>query len=46
MSFDDDIVNANLDVVDNDDVSDNVADVQREDPLGNADTPLNQYHDM
>jgi hypothetical protein len=46
MPFDDDIVNANPDGMGNDNVGDNIADVQREDPFGNVDTPLDQYHDV
>ena len=46
MSFDDDIVDDNPDVVGNDVVGNNVADVQRKDPFGNADTPLDQYNDV
>ena len=46
MPFDDDMVDANLNGVGNDNVGDNVANVQREDPFGNADTPLDQYHDV
>ena len=46
MSFDDDIVDDNPNVVGNDVVGDNVADIQREDSFGNAYTPLDQYHDV
>jgi hypothetical protein len=43
MSFDDDILDANPDIQDNADVGDNV---QSSIPVGSADTPLDEYHDV